>query len=146
MTPALFIDTNIPIYAAGRQHPYKQLASRVMALVDQRPQDFITDSEVLQEILHYYLMADRWSDGRTTMRTYVEMMRGQIEPVYAEDVVLAAGLADNYPNVEARDLVHTAVMRRLGITRIISADTDFDRIDGIERLDPALLTEWEHSL
>ena len=52
-------------------------------------------------------------------------------------VSLAAELADRHPGISARDLVHVAVMQRLGINRIISADTDFDRLEGIDRLDPA---------
>ena len=73
-------------------------------------------------------------------------MRGRIEPVYAEDVLLAGALVDQYLELGSRDLIHVAVMRRLGLTRIISADTHFDRVDGIERLDPVRLDEWEHSI
>ena len=48
--------------------------------------------------------------------------------------------------VSARDLVHAAVMQRLGVSRIISADTDFDRLEGIDRLDPIRIEEWEDSI
>ena len=106
----------------------------------------MTDSEVLQEIIHYYTVGRRWPQGRIVLVQFAETMQGRIEPVYAEDTILAGELVDRYPGIEARDLVHTAVMRRLGITSIISADTGFDRIDGIERLDPARLDEWEHSI
>ena len=34
-------------------------------------------------------------------------------------------------------------MQRLRVSRIISADTDFDRLEGIQRLDPARIEEWE---
>ena len=43
-------------------------------------------------------------------------------------------------------LVHTAVMQRLGADHIISADTDFDRLEGIVRLNPARIMEWERSI
>ena len=68
------------------------------------------------------------------------------EPVHGEDVILATELADRHSGVSARDLVHTAVMQRLGVNRIISADTDFDRLEGIDRLDPARMEEWEDSI
>ena len=48
--------------------------------------------------------------------------------------------------VSARDLVHTAVMQRLGVERIVSADTDFDRLERIDRLDPASIEEWQGSI
>ncbi len=58
----------------------------------------------------------------------------------------AAELADQHSTVSARDLVHAAVMQRLGAVRIISSDTDFDRIPGVVRLDPADVGEWSSSV
>ena len=59
---------------------------------------------------------------------------------------MASELTNSHPGVSARDLVHAAVMRRLGVDRIISADTDFDRLEAIERLDPAHMDEWSSSI
>ncbi len=143
MNPAVFIDANVPIYAAGRDHPYKEPCARVLRVLADDPQSFLTDSEVLQEILHRYLASGRWALGREVVRAFAEAMRGRIEPVHGEDVILAVELADRHPGVSARDLVHTGVMQRVGVSRIISADTDFDRLDGIQRLDPARIEEWE---
>ena len=146
MNPAVFIDANVPIYAAGREHPYKQPCARILRMVAEEPQSFVTDSEVLQELLHRYLASGRWALGREVVRAFAEAMRGRIEPVHAEDVTLAAELADRHPEVSARDLVHAAVMRRLESDRIISADSDFDRLEGVGRLDPARIEEWESSM
>lgn len=145
-TPALFIDTNIPIYAAGREHPYKRPCQRVIMLAAERPQNFVTSSAVLQEIIHYYLATQRWAEGRGIFRDFVTTMNGRIEPVHPDDAALAAQLADQGLGVNAQDLVHAAIMRRLGVGRIITADKDFDRINGIERLDPASLDEWRQSI
>ena len=41
--------------------------------------------------------------------------------------------------VKVRDLIHVAVMNRMGISDIISADKDFDEVEGIRRHDPL---EW----
>ena len=96
--------------------------------------------------MHRYLSSGRWTLGREVVRAFAEAMSGRIEPVHAEDVVLAAELADRHPGVSARDLVHAAVMQRLGADHIISADTDFDRLEGIIRLDPARIEEWGSSI
>jgi predicted nucleic acid-binding protein len=146
MNPAVFIDANVPIYAAGREHSYKQPCARILRTVADNPQLFVTNAEVLQELLHRYLASERWTLGREVVRAFAEAMRGRIEPVHAEDVTLAAELADRHPGVSARDLVHSAVMQRLGAERIISADTDFDRLEGIDRLDPARIEEWQGSI
>ena len=142
MNPAVFIDANIPIYAAGRDHPYKEPCSRILLMAAQEPMAFVTDSEVLQELLHRYLASGRWALGREVVQALAEIMQGVIEPVRAEDVMRAVELADRHTGVSARDLVHAAVMHRLGSDRIISADTDFERLDGIMRLDPANLDDW----
>ncbi len=146
MTLAHFIDVNIPIYAIGRENPHKGPAGRILDMVVDNRQAFVTSAEVLQEIIHYYIVRRRWAEGRVALMQFTETMLSRIEPVYPEDVLLAGVLADRYSGIAARDLVHTAVMRRLGITRIISADAGFDRIEGVERLDPANLDEWESSL
>lgn len=146
MNPVVFIDANVPIYAAGRDHPYKEPCARILGILADDPQYFVTDSEVLQEMMHRYLASGRWTLGREVVWSFSEVMSGRIEPVHGEDVILATELADRYPGVSARDLVHAAVMQRLGVSRIISADTDFDRLVGIERMDPVRIEEWEDSI
>ena len=143
MIPVAFIDANIPIYAAGRNHPYREPCAQVLRMVALNPDSFITNAEVLQKLLHRYLASGRWTLGREVVSSFAELMQGLIEPVYAKDILLAANLADTSPQVSARDLVHAAVMRRLQVRRIISADQDFDRVDGIERLDPIRMEEWQ---
>ena len=146
MNPAVFIDANVPIYAAGRDHPYKESCARILRVLADDPQSFVTNSEVLQEILHRYLTSGRWSLGREVVRAFAEAMSGRVEPVHAEDVIVATEFADRHSGVSARDLVHAAVMQRLGVSRIISADTDFDRLEGIDRLDPARIEEWQDAI
>lgn len=146
MNPVVFIDANIPIYAAGRDHPLKEPCARILRMVAKEPQPFVTNSEVLQELMHRYLASDRWVLGREVLRAFAEAMHDRVEPVHAEDVLMASALADRHPGVSARNLVHTAVMQRLGAGHVISADTDFDRLEGIIKLNPARVTEWEHSI
>ncbi len=146
MSPAVFIDANVPVYAAGGEHPYKEPCSRVLRMAALVPQPFVTDSEVLQELMHRYLALGRWTLGRTVLHAFAEVMDGRIEPVLTEDVLSASRLAYRHPDVSARDLVHAAVMQRLGASRIISADADFDRLTGIDRLDPARVGEWASSV
>ena len=73
-------------------------------------------------------------------------MHGRIEPIYAEDVVDAAALADEHPDISSRDLVHAAVALRLGVSRIISTDADFDRLPVVTRLAPERIDEWAGAL
>jgi predicted nucleic acid-binding protein len=142
----IFIDTNVPVYAVGRPHPLKDPARRVIALVAEDPDAFVTSVEVIQELLHRYLSGGRWEAGRHVVEQFMILMEARIEPVLLEDMQTAVRLADESAGVSARDLLHAAVMRRLGSTHIVSADRDFDRIEGVQRLDPATVDSWSASL
>ena len=139
--PLIPIDANVPIYAAGRQHPLKGPCQELVRLVA-APQTFTTDAEVLQELLHYYRTAENWAQGRAVFRAFATLTAGRIAPVLDADVAQAAALADAYPRLSARDLLHVAVLQRLGATHIASADRDFDAVSGVRRLDPAQIATW----
>lgn len=59
MSPAVYVDANISIYAAARDHPLKELCARIPRMVAKEPQPLITDSEVLQELMHRSLTLNR---------------------------------------------------------------------------------------
>lgn len=135
------------MYAGGAAHPLKQLCIDILQLVADDPRRFVTDAEVLQEMLHRYRAQRTLAQGIVMLREFEELMRGRITPMMAEDVLLAASLTSSLPSaLAARDLIHLAVMRRLDVTRIISADQGFDGLPGVERLDPAEFEEWRASL
>ena len=143
MPPATFIDANVPIYAAGREHPYREPCIRVLAAVNENPDGFVTDAEVFQEIMHHYRRTQRWDAGQTVVESFAAMMRGRVSPVTIDDVLAAGRLATEHRGLSTPDLLHLAVMRRLGVTRVVTADADFGRVSGVIRLDPADLGEWE---
>lgn len=146
MSPAAFLDANVPIYAAGRPHSLKAPCAQILLLVAEHPQSFVTDAEVLQELLHRYLALRLWPQGREVFRLFAELMQERIETVQAADVERAADLADAYPELGGSDLLHAAIMERLHVRRVISADTDFDRLPEVERLDPAQVRDWRHAV
>jgi len=61
-----------------------------------------------------------------------------IMPVTEADIRLAIDLFDTYRGVgmRPRDAIHAATMRNNGISRLISADRDFDHLDFVTRIDP----------
>jgi predicted nucleic acid-binding protein len=142
MNLPIFVDTNVPIYAAGRPHALKAPCEQILELIARHPRAFFTDAEVLQELLHRYLALRIWPQGREFLQRFAVLMREQIEPIFAIDVEQAASFADRYPGLSARDLLHLAVMTRVGAARIVSADRGFDNILQVERLDPASLLAW----
>lgn len=141
MNSPIFLDANVFVYSEGRDHPLKEHSKRVLALVPDHA-GFFTDAEVFQELLHRYLALRTWEKMRAALADFAALMSGRIEAMLWGDVERAAQLAPDYPALSARDLVHVAVMQRLGATHIVSADAGFDVVDAIERLDPLRVDEW----
>jgi predicted nucleic acid-binding protein len=54
-----------------------------------------------------------------------------------EDLNLAVRLLERHSSLAVRDAVHAATALNHGIETILSADADFDVIDGFTRIDPA---------
>ena len=142
MSPTLFLDANIPIYAAGGDHPHKRPSAEILRIAAGSPESFVTSVEVFQELIHYYVSGHRWELGQQVFNRFETAMQGRIEPIYPEDTHQAAWTAGRHPGVSARDLLHTAVMARLGTDLIVSADARLDRIPGVRRLDPLRINDW----
>lgn len=143
---SIFLDVNVPMYTVGAAHPLKGQCIKVLSLAEAVPGAFVTDSEVFQEIIHRYTSIGQWQRGREIFAEFAVLMSGRIAPVLFTDVQHASGLADIHPDLQARDLLHAAIMSRLGVTQIVSTDSGFDHIADIERLDPMLVDEWRETV
>jgi len=139
----IFVDANVPMYAAGKPHPMKDPCIRIVAAAARAAHAFVSDAEVLQELLHVSRRRLP-ADGPSPYASFAAVMADRVLAVEGRDVVAAARLGEAVPEgVSTKDLVHAAVMQRHGIARIVTADRDFDRVPDVERLDPARLAEWE---
>jgi hypothetical protein len=55
----IFVDSNIPMYLIGAAHRHKSDAQRLLEKLLSERARLVTDTEVLQEILHRYVAIDR---------------------------------------------------------------------------------------
>ena len=129
----LFVDSNVPMYLVGADHPNKHAARRLLerAVVDD--ERLVTDAEVLQEILHRYVAIQR----RDAIAPAFDALLGVVDlvhPIDLEDAQRARRLLGRAARLSARDAIHIAVMQRRGIDRILSFDAGFDGIVGIQRV------------
>jgi predicted nucleic acid-binding protein len=131
----IFVDANVLMYLVGGEHPHKLDAQRVLGRLAAERRQLVTNSEVLQEIMHRYVSAGR-RDWIEVAFSAVSLIVDQVLAVEGADVLTAKDLVLAYPQLSARDAVHAAVMRRHQITEIVSFDSGFDEVGGIRRLPP----------
>jgi predicted nucleic acid-binding protein len=129
----IFIDSNVPMYLVGRTHPHKADAERLLTAALTADERLVTSAEVLQEILHRYVAINR----RDAIQPAFDALLNVVDEVVAieeDDVLRARDLVIRTRHLSARDALHVAVMLREGIARVMSFDTDFDRVPGIQRI------------
>jgi len=138
----LFIDTNIVMYAVGKQHKHKHACARIVSAIADGTfhSDIgspVTDTEVFQEILYRYALVDRWEAGILICTDLFELGLS-ILPVDSKVVEQMLHLAQAYKGSDfpPRDLVHVAVMMNHGISKVISVDAHFDLISEVTRIAP----------
>ncbi len=132
----VFVDTNIPMYAAGVPHPLRESCQRVIRAIATGKLSAVTNAEVFQEILYRYLHIGQREKGFLVFDHFHRVMLGYILSIEDIDVVQARKLAERYSALSPRDLIHLAVMERHQIQNIVTTDKGFDQIAGIQRISP----------
>ena len=129
----IFVDSNVPMYLVGADHPHKADARRLLERHIAAGDRLVTDAEVFQEILHRYVAIRR----RDAIGPAFDALRGVVDDVLAldmEDVEAARVSLRAHPRLSARDALHVSTMRRHGIRRVMSFDRGFDGLEGIDRI------------
>ena len=129
----IFVDSNVPMYLVGGDHPHKSDAQRILERLASQRRRLVTSSEVFQEILHRYAFIDR----RDAIQPAFDVLRGVVDEVFAveeADVMVAKDLICARTEFSARDALHVAVMRRREVSEILSFDRGFDEVGEIARL------------
>ena len=134
----ILLDANVLMYAAGREHPHKYASAELLERIARGAVEAAIDAEILQEILHRYRSLGRPSDGfrlydltRTVVRTVL--------PVTDAVMDEARSLLESHPRLSARDAVHAAVSNVFSADAFCTYDRDFDRIEGLRRVEPGSL-------
>ncbi|MCK4272592.1 type II toxin-antitoxin system VapC family toxin [bacterium] len=140
----VFIDTNIPIYAAGKPHPNKKPCAQVIMAMAKGEIQTVSSAEVLQEILHRHCHTKERAKGVKMLHEFRELV-SDIFPVTIKEVNMAATFLEKYPNIEARDAIHIATMLTNDIKLICSTDKHFDDINEIKRISPEEVTKEENN-
>jgi uncharacterized protein len=121
----IFVDTNVFMYAVGREHPLRARAQKFFFDAARREDRLATSAEVLQELMHAYVPVGRVSTLDAALELVARTV-GEIWPLEPEDVRFARGLIRDHPAILARDLIYLACCRRRGIDRIKTFDKSLE--------------------
>ena len=128
----IFVDSNIPMYLVGADHPHKHEAAALLEKLIVNKERLVTNTEVFQEILHRYVALRR----KDCIQPAFDTLRGLVDnvfPITEEDILEAKDLALAYEGLSARDSLHAAQLKRYKISRILSFDRGFDILPNIKR-------------
>lgn len=129
----IFVDSNVPMYLVGAEHPHKADALRLLDDLIAREEALVTDVEVLQEILHRYTAIKRPDAIQPAFDAVLEIV-SEVFPIGVAEVQGAKQVILGEYGLSARDAIHVSVMRTHEVRRILSFDSAFDRFPGVERL------------
>lgn len=131
-----FIDTNVIMYAAGKEHKYKEPCSKILYDINNNFNcSFFINTETIQEILYRYTKIDLKKFG-IKLANYVIKLFDNISAITIEDVKQSISLMEKYDFLISRDALIIANMIGNNIKNIISTDKVFNKIAEIIRIDP----------
>jgi predicted nucleic acid-binding protein len=129
------IDTNVFLYAVGREHLYREPCRRLLKQIDAGTVAANVDADVLQEVMHVFRRRNQVPNAVDVVTELMQMFPDCL-PVTVTTVGIAADVLLANPHLDARDAIHAAVVLEHGLEGIVSADKGFDAVDGIKRFDP----------
>lgn len=127
----IFVDSNVPMYLIGSDHANR---GQVEEFLRRWPdENYVTSAEVYQEVLHRYIAINR----RVAISDAFALLDGLVDSVFTisrDEVNAARQVAEQHPELSARDCLHLAVMAAHGVDRILSFDQGFSNYSGVTRL------------
>jgi len=128
----IFVDSNIPMYVAGQEHPNREPSLRLLERARAGEIRICSSTEVLQEILYRYTSIDRREVGYRVYDLFVALCP-VVFPVTLADTDRAKELLTGVGWPSVRDAIHAAVMLNHDVTEIATFDRGFDAINGVRR-------------
>jgi predicted nucleic acid-binding protein len=155
---SVFVDANILIYHVGPDPLFGAVCRQLLQSIDNQQLHGFTSTHVLAEVAHQLMIIEAstlpgWTLGKVRQRLQQQpgvvqqltLFRRTIETVLQSNLriltLAPASLGDavvlsQRQGLLTNDAITVSVMQANGLTRIASADTDFDGVPGITRYAP----------
>jgi predicted nucleic acid-binding protein len=119
------------MYLVGGPHPNRSILAEFLR--SNSGELYVTSAEVYQEVIHRYVAIDR-REAIQDCFSFLDRFVEQVHSITRADVEAAKELAGSHHTLSGRDCLHLAVMKRHGLSRILTFDQSFLPLSGIECL------------
>jgi len=134
-----YVDSNVFFYAKIMDREYGKSCSHILRKITTGELEASTSAlipiEVANAMRKFGLEAEVVAEIRAIFSLGIDVCA--IDP---SDTQEAAEIFSG-SSINPYDCLHAAVMKRMGLNEIISADKEFDKIDWIARVDPNSMTK-----
>ncbi len=131
MLDIYYIDANIFIYLADKTSEYSKACVRFFEESREAGILLATSVETIQEIVYVGQKLKSFAKN-FRLAKYVPELVDFVLPVSQEVLPLYFELVEKYKKINSADLMHTAVMLRNNIRKIVTFDKDFLKIKEVE--------------
>ena len=130
-----YIDSNVFLYAKILDRRFGRPCAKIVEAIFKGELDaatsVLTPIEVANALRKYGFKRE---DVRNTVNAMLSLDM-EVYELDRVDVMEAIRISEEF-DISPYDAVHVAIMKKAGITLILSADKDFDKVAGIKRIDP----------
>lgn len=134
---SFLVDANVIVYAQ-LDGPHREPCLALLEAIARGDSDGRTSAAVLEEVWHLELSGKVGDLAGLAERAYT--IFAPLLPV--TDEAFRRALALGAPTLGANDRLHVGTCHAHGLDAIASADTDFDAIPGLRRIDPGDRRAW----
>ncbi len=130
-------DTGVFVYALGGEHAYREPCREILREVQRRRLGAEASVELIHEFVH--VRRRRRADSRAEVARAARAiaLSMSLHTVESRDMERALDLWSEHDRLDVRDAIFAAQALNRKIDTILSPDTDFDGIPGLQRIDPA---------
>ena len=128
---AFFVDANVIVYAAT-EGPYRESCVEILQAIAEGSAVGRASTAVIEEVWHVELSGKAGDISGLADNAYT-----LFAPLLAVDhEIVGAALALLTSALGTNDRIHVATCALSGIDTIVTADTDFNDVRGLRRIDP----------
>ncbi|MGH9190304.1 MAG: type II toxin-antitoxin system VapC family toxin [Acidimicrobiales bacterium] len=133
----IVVDTTVMVYALGDPHPLREPCRHLLDAVDARRVAATTTIEAVQEFAHVRARRRSRHAAAASARYYARLLSPLLAPSMS-DLLGGLELFEENPRLGSFDCILAATAMSNNVEALVSADTGFSGVHGLNHVDPAV--------